>query len=68
MRFEIPKPMKLEHVELHGCTPIWSRRQRRAGERVRLAVAKILHRNFLKEEEYALPPLGAEGADRRRDR
>lgn len=57
MEFMIPKSLKLEHEELQaelvGATM--------AGGRVAEAakvVAKALHPHFVKEEEYALPPLG----------
>lgn len=57
MKMIIPKPLKLEHKELHGELveaintpgPIG-----KAAEKV----AKILHPHFVKEEEYALPPIG----------
>jgi len=52
MKMIIPKPLKLEHKELHGellqaigtSGPIG-----KAAE----AVAKVLHPHFVKEEEYA---------------
>ncbi len=57
MRLQIPRSLKSEHEELHtqlakavnsgGATA-------RAAE----AVARLLHPHFVKEEEYALPPLG----------
>lgn len=57
MKMNIPKPLKLEHEELHGelanaigvAGPI--------GKAAK-TVARILHPHFVKEEEYALPPLG----------
>ncbi len=57
MDFKIPKPLKLEHAELHAelvnaigvAGPI--------GKAAR-TVAKVLHPHFVIEEEYALPPLG----------
>ena len=57
MKMIIPRPLKSEHKELHEklveaigtAGPIG----KAAG-----AVAKVLHPHFVKEEEYALPPLG----------
>ena len=57
MRFEIPKPMKIEHDELHAELVKATRAGGQTGEAAQ-AVAKVLHNHFVKEEEYALPPLG----------
>ncbi len=57
MKFEIPAPMKTEHDELHADLAAATKLGGRTGEAAR-AVAKVLHHHFLKEEEYALPPLG----------
>ncbi len=57
MRFEIPNPMKVEHDELHADLVNATRAGGKTGEAAK-AVAKVLHNHFLKEEEYALPPLG----------
>jgi hypothetical protein len=57
MKFEIPEPMKIEHDELHGDLVKATKAGGQTGE-VAKAVAKVLHNHFVKEEEYALPPLG----------
>jgi hemerythrin superfamily protein len=57
MKFEIPEPMKIEHKELHAELVDATKADGKTGEAAR-AVAKVLHPHFLKEEEYALPPLG----------
>jgi len=57
MKFEIPKPMKIEHDELHADLVKATKAGGQAGEAAK-AVAKVLHNHFVKEEEYALPPLG----------
>ena len=57
MKFEIPKPMKIEHDELHADLVKATKSGGQAGEAAK-AVAKVLHNHFVKEEEYALPPLG----------
>ena len=57
MTFQIPTPMKIEHDELHADLVNATRAGGRTGEAAR-AVAKVLHDHFVKEEEYALPPLG----------
>jgi hypothetical protein len=57
MKFEIPGPLKLEHHELHADLVKATKAGGRTGESAR-AVANVLHDHFVKEEEYALPPLG----------
>jgi hypothetical protein len=57
MKFNIPRPMKIEHDELHADLVRATKADGQAGEAAR-AVAKVLHNHFVKEEEYALPPLG----------
>lgn len=53
----IPKPLKLEHDELHATLADALSVKGEVGECAR-AVAHVLHNHFVKEEEYALPPLG----------
>lgn len=57
MKFEIPKPLKIEHDELHADLDKAISAGGQTGEAAK-AVAKVLHNHFVKEEEYALPPLG----------
>jgi hypothetical protein len=57
MKFEIPKPMKIEHDELHADLVKATKAGGQTGDAAK-AVAKVLHNHFVKEEEYALPPLG----------
>jgi hypothetical protein len=57
MELNIPRSLKLEHEELHAELARATRAGGRTGESAR-AVANILHPHFIKEEEYALPPLG----------
>jgi hypothetical protein len=49
--------MKIEHDELHADLVEATKAGGHTGEAAR-AVAKVLHHHFVKEEEYALPPLG----------
>ena len=56
MNFDIPKPMKIEHDELHAALAALTRAGGHTGEAAK-AVAKVLHAHFVKENEYALPPL-----------
>ena len=56
MNFDIPQPMKVEHEELHAALGRLTRAGGRTGEAAK-AVAKVLHVHFVKENEYALPPL-----------
>jgi Hemerythrin HHE cation binding domain len=57
MKFEIPRPLKVEHEKLHD---ILRKATKEAGEfgDAAKAVAKLLHPHFVKEEQFALPPLG----------
>jgi len=57
MKFKIPKPLKEEHNELHSELVKAIETGGKIGNTAK-AVAKILHPHFVKEEEYALPPLG----------
>jgi len=57
MEFKIPKSLKLEHEELHEELAKATRESGKIGDAAK-AVAKILRPHFVKEEEYALPPLG----------
>ncbi len=56
-KFEIPRPLKVEHDELHEQLVAAIEVGGQVGEAAS-AVAKLLHPHFVKEEEYALPPLG----------
>lgn len=57
MKFDIPIPLKTEHDELHADLVKATKAGGQTGEAAK-AVAKALHHHFVKEEEYALPPLG----------
>lgn len=57
MIFTIPDPLKLEHEELHAELVRATQAGGRVGEAAK-GVAKVLHDHFVKEEEFALPPLG----------
>ncbi len=57
MEFKTPQSLKLEHEELHSQLAGATKVKGPIGEAAK-AVAKIMHPHFLKEEEYALPPLG----------
>jgi hypothetical protein len=56
MNFDIPESMKAEHDELHAALVRLTHAGGRTGEAAK-AVAKVLHSHFVKENEYALPPL-----------
>jgi hypothetical protein len=57
MGLDVPEPLKREHEKLHEELRRVTQAGGRTGEVAR-AVAALLHPHFLKEEEYALPPLG----------
>ena len=57
MDFTIPQSLKTEHEELHAELRKATKEMGQVGAAAR-SVAAVLHPHFLKEEEYALPPLG----------
>jgi len=57
MKIKIPQPLKVEHEELHTELVAATRAGGKTGEAAN-AVAKVLHHHFVKEEEFALPPIG----------
>jgi hypothetical protein len=57
MELKIPHSLKMEHEELHAELTRATKAGGKTGEAA-TAVAKLLHPHFVKEEEYALPPLG----------
>lgn len=57
MEFEIPQSLKSEHEDLHSTLIRATKEPGSTGEAAR-AVAALLHPHFVKEEQFALPPLG----------
>lgn len=57
MEFNIPRSLKLEHEELHEELARATKVSGSIGETAK-NVARLLHPHFVKEEEYAMPPLG----------
>jgi hypothetical protein len=57
MAIGIPLPLKAEHDELHANLAAAIKSGGRAAEAAKI-VGKLLHPHFVKEEEYAMPPLG----------
>lgn len=57
MMLKTPQSLKAEHDELHAQLA-QARDSGGATGEAAAEVAKVLHPHFLKEEEYALPPLG----------
>lgn len=57
MDFTISHTMEIEHEELHKELRKGTREGGKTGEAAK-KVAKILHPHFVKEEDFALPPLG----------
>lgn len=57
MEFKSPQLLRLEHQELHSELEKITRVKGRIGEAAK-EVARRLHPHFVKEEEFALPPLG----------
>ncbi|MEM3045551.1 MAG: hemerythrin domain-containing protein, partial [Candidatus Bathyarchaeia archaeon] len=57
LELKIPQSLKVEHEELHGELEEATGVVGKVGEAAR-AVAEVLHPHFVKEEEFAMPPLG----------
>ena len=57
MTIKIPIPLKVEHEELHAELVRATKAGGNVGEAAK-SVAKVLHDHFVKEEQFALPPLG----------
>ncbi|MGH8403367.1 MAG: hemerythrin domain-containing protein, partial [Gammaproteobacteria bacterium] len=57
MKFEVPQSLIAEHQELHAELQHAIQSGGKTAEAAK-AVAAVLHPHFIKEEEYALPPLG----------
>lgn len=57
MTFTIPSSLKQEHEELHAELAAATKGVGPVSDAAR-SVARLLHPHFLKEEEFALPPLG----------
>ena len=54
--FEIPAPLRAEHDALHATLAAATHEPGLLGETAR-EVAKLLHPHFVREEEFAMPPL-----------
>ncbi|MBU3928700.1 MAG: hypothetical protein KKB74_12915 [Bacteroidetes bacterium] len=57
MEFKTPISLKKEHEELHTMLRQATQLSAKTGEAAK-TVAELMHPHFVKEEEYALPPLG----------
>ena len=57
MNFRVPQSLKSEHEELHSELARATTAGGKTGEAAK-AVAEVLHNHFLKEEEFAHPPIG----------
>jgi hypothetical protein len=57
MTYQIPSALEAEHEELHRELVRATKSGGRSGEAAQ-AVARLMHPHFVKEEEFALPPLG----------
>jgi hypothetical protein len=60
VNFETPPSLKAEHEELHDTLGRGTKESGELGAAANV-VAQLMHPHFLKEEEYALPPLGLLG-------
>jgi hypothetical protein len=57
MKLEIPAPLQAEHDELHAELKAATKVTGAVGAAAR-EVARLMHPHFVREEEFALPPLG----------
>lgn len=55
--YTIPEPLKIEHEKLHDVLRKATAEPGELGAAAK-TLARLLHPHFVKEEEYALPPLG----------
>lgn len=60
MEFKVPRSLKVEHEKLHETLRAATMETGELGAAA-VDVAELMHPHFLKEEEYALPPLGLLG-------
>jgi hypothetical protein len=56
MSLSVPRTLKIEHDQLHETLRQATRESGELGKAAR-AVAELMHPHFIKEEQYALPPL-----------
>ena len=56
VKLEIPKPLQSEHDELHATLKRATREGGAVGAAAQV-VAQLLHPHFVKEEQFALPPI-----------
>lgn len=56
MEFKIPEPLNTEHSALHAELVDATTEGGRVGEAAK-EIARLLHPHFIREEEFALPPL-----------
>jgi hypothetical protein len=57
MNYEIPLPLRQEHDELHEHLRAATQAGGEVGDAAK-ALARLMHPHFVKEDEFALPPLG----------
>jgi hypothetical protein len=57
MKYPIPEPLQQEHEALHDELRNATQAAGAVGEAAR-ALARLMHPHFVKEDEFALPPLG----------
>jgi hypothetical protein len=57
MKIQIPASLEVEHKELHEALAQYTKMPGETGAAAK-EVANLLHPHFIKEETYALPPLG----------
>lgn len=57
MQFKTPDSLNAEHEELHKMLRQATKLSGKIGDTAK-ALAKLMHQHFIKEDEYALPPLG----------
>jgi len=61
MVYDIPLPLKVEHESLHERLRQATQAGGEVGELAK-ALARVMHPHFVKEDQFALPPLGLLGA------
>lgn len=57
MNYDIPLPLRQEHDELHAQLRNATQAEGEVGDAAK-ALATVMHPHFVKEDDFALPPLG----------
>lgn len=63
MKFSIPLPLRHEHEAFHEPLHLATQAGGEVGAAAKM-LAQLVHPRFIKEDQFALPPLGCSGRQR----